>query len=63
MKTNPRYGRAFYTAMALLFLALFVLNLCTHGTALGLIGTGGLAALMGYLAYRAWFGERHASQQ
>lgn len=63
MKKNPRYSLAFYAAMSVLFLALFVLNVCTHGTALGLISTGGLAVLMGYLAYRAWFAKRHISQQ
>ncbi|OBH89601.1 hypothetical protein [Mycobacterium sp. E2733] len=63
MKTNSVYGRAFYTAMAVLFLALFVMNVCTHGTALGLISTGGLAVVMGYLAYRAWFGKRQINQK
>ncbi|OBI90980.1 hypothetical protein [Mycobacterium sp. 1245805.9] len=63
MKTNPGYGRAFYTVMSALFLALFVLNVCTRGTTLGLIATGGLAVLMGYLAYRAWFGKRRTNQQ
>ncbi|EUA38458.1 putative membrane protein [Mycobacterium avium subsp. avium 2285 (R)] len=47
----------------MLSLALFVLNVCTHGTMLGLIGTGGLAVVMGYNAYRAWFGKRRTSQQ
>jgi hypothetical protein len=63
VKRNPRYGRAFYTVMSVLFLALFVLNVCTHGTTLGLISTGGLAVLMGYLAFRAWFGKRRMNQQ
>lgn len=63
VKTNPRYLAAFYTVMCVLSLALFVLNMCTHGTMLGLIGTGGLAVLMGYSAYRAWFGKRHLKQQ
>lgn len=65
VKRNPRYSLPFYAAMAVLFLALFVLNVCTHGTALGLIATGGLAVLMGYLAYRAWAraSKRHTSQQ
>lgn len=63
MKTNPRYGPAFYTVMSMLFLALFVLNVCTHGTTLGLISTGGLAVLMGYIAYRAWSGKRHVNRQ
>jgi len=49
--------------MALLFLALFVLNVCTDGTTLGLISTGGLAVLMGYVAYRAWSGKRHIKPQ
>ncbi|MCV7351124.1 hypothetical protein [Mycobacterium parmense] len=62
MKRNHLYGLAFYTAMALLFLALFVLNVCTHGTALGLVGTGGLAVLMGYFAYRAWFAKRRINR-
>ncbi|MEE3753421.1 hypothetical protein [Mycobacterium intracellulare] len=57
------YGPAFYTGLAVLVLALFVLNVCTHGTTLGLISTGGLAVLMGYLAYRAWFGKRRTNQQ
>ncbi|OBB63658.1 hypothetical protein [Mycobacterium sp. 852014-50255_SCH5639931] len=59
MKTNSGYARALYTLMAVLFLALFVLNVCTHGTTLGLISTGGLAVLMGY---RAWFGKRQINQ-
>lgn len=63
MKKNPRYSLAFYAAMSVLFLALFVLNVCTHGTALGLISTGGLAVLMGYLAYRAWSTKRRVNQQ
>ncbi|WP_090608742.1 hypothetical protein [Mycobacterium lentiflavum] len=63
MKRNPRYSLMFYAGMATLFLALFVLNVCTHGTMLGLISTGGLAVLMGYLAYRAWFAQRHIDQQ
>jgi hypothetical protein len=58
VKTNFLYSPAFYTGMAVLFLALFVLNVCTHGTMLGLISTGGLAALMGYIAYRAWSRKR-----
>ncbi|WP_156744727.1 hypothetical protein [Mycobacterium sp. 852014-52450_SCH5900713] len=49
--------------MAVLFLTLFVLNVCTHGTTLGLISTGGLAVLMSYLAYRAWFGKRQINRR
>lgn len=30
VKTNLRYGNAFYTAMSALFLALFVLNVYTQ---------------------------------
>ena len=63
VKTNPRYLAAFYTVMSVLSLALFVLNVCTSGTILGLIGTGGLAVFMGYSAYRAWLGKRRANQQ
>jgi hypothetical protein len=59
VKTNLLYSAAFYTAMAVLFLALFLLNASTHGTMLGLIGTGGLAALMGSIAYRTWSRKRH----
>lgn len=62
VKRNPRYSLAFYTVMSVLFLALFVLNVCTHGTMLGLIGTGGLAVVMGYLAYRAWLAQRGMNQ-
>nr|WP_255457207.1 hypothetical protein [Mycobacterium sp. Marseille-P9652] len=40
MQTNSLYGPVFFTAMSVLFLALFVLNVFTHGTTLGLIGTG-----------------------
>ncbi|ORB83013.1 hypothetical protein B1987_03225 [Mycobacterium kansasii] len=58
MKTNPLYGPAFYLVMSALSLALFVLNVCTHGTTLGLISTGGLAVLMGYTAYRVRSGKR-----
>ncbi|MHA7649974.1 hypothetical protein ACX9NE_09530 [Mycobacterium sp. ML4] len=60
MKT---YGRAFYLAMSALSLALFVLNVCTHGTTLGLIGTGGLAVVMGYIAYRVWSGKRNMNRR
>lgn len=63
MKTNPRHLAAFYTVMSVLSLALFVLNVCTHGTMLGLIGTGGLAVVMGYDAFRAWFGKRRMNQR
>ncbi|UXA04436.1 hypothetical protein KXD96_15530 [Mycobacterium sp. SMC-2] len=63
MKTNPRYLAAFYAVMSVLSLALFVLNVCTNGTMLGLVGTGGLAVLMGYSAYRAWLGKRRFDQQ
>lgn len=63
MKTNSLCGPVFYTVMSVLCLALFVLNACTHGTTLGLISTGGLAVLMGYLAYRAWLGKRRINQQ
>lgn len=63
VKRNPRYSLAFYTVMSALFLALFVLNVCTHGTMLGLISTGGLTVLMGYLAYRAWSGKRGMNPQ
>ncbi|GAB4662669.1 hypothetical protein [Mycobacterium avium] len=62
MKGNPLYGPAFYAVIAALFLALFVVNVI-HGTWLGLICTGGLAELMGYNAYRAWFAKRHQSRQ
>ncbi|WP_345317441.1 hypothetical protein, partial [Mycobacterium paraffinicum] len=62
MKTNSGYARALYTLMAVLFLAPFVLNVCTHGTTLGLISTGGLTVLMAYLAYRAWFGKRRINR-
>ncbi|MCV7428806.1 hypothetical protein H7K34_20265 [Mycobacterium montefiorense] len=60
--TGVRYGTAFYTGMAVLFLALFVLNACTRGTMLGLISTGGLAVSVGYLAYRAWSRKRRTNQ-
>lgn len=63
MKSAPRYSPVFYTAMAGLFLILFALNVFTHGTTLGLISTGGLAVLMGYMAYRAWFSKRRTNQQ
>ncbi len=61
--TNLLYGRAFYTAMAVLNLALFVLNACAHGTTLGVIGTGGLAVFMGYQAHRAWSRPPQTNQQ
>jgi hypothetical protein len=48
----------FFSGMAVLFVALFVVNVCSHGTALGLIGTGGLAALLGFRAYRTWSRRR-----
>ncbi|BBX43904.1 hypothetical protein [Mycobacterium simiae] len=63
MKTSSLYGRWFYTGMAALFLALFVLNACTHGSMLGLVSTGGLAVLMSYLAYRAWSQKRRINEQ
>jgi hypothetical protein len=59
-KGSSLYGPAFYTGMAGLFLALFVLNACTRGTMLGLISTGGLAALMTYTACRAWSRSRNS---
>lgn len=62
MNRNSRYGFAFYAAMSVLCLALFVVNACADGTTLGLIGTGGLAVLMGYRAYRAC-DKRHMSQR
>lgn len=62
-KTSSLYGPWFYTGMAVLFLALFVLNVCAHGTVLGLIGTGGLAVLMTYLAYRSWSRKRRTTQR
>ncbi|MCV7196744.1 hypothetical protein [Mycobacterium angelicum] len=50
--------------MASLFAALFVVNACNpHGTMLGAISTGGLAVLMSYSAYRAWFSKRRTNQQ
>lgn len=61
VKTTPLYGPVFFAAMAVLFLALFVLNACTHGTALGLVSTGLLAVLMGYRAYRAWSTKRRTN--
>ncbi|MDM4143157.1 MULTISPECIES: hypothetical protein [Mycobacterium] len=63
MNANPPYGPALYAVMSLLSLGLFVLNVCNHGTTLGLISTGGLAALMGYNAYRAWVRKRRAHKQ
>ncbi|WP_301150141.1 hypothetical protein [Mycobacterium simiae] len=62
-KTGSLYGPWFYTGMAVLFLVLFVLNACTHGTMLSLISTGGLAVLMGYIAYRAWSRKRDVNRQ
>ena len=47
------YSPAFYTGLSVFFLALFVLNICTHGTALGLFGTGGGAVVTGCVAYRS----------
>lgn len=47
VEPKPLYSPAFFTGMAVLFLALFVQNACTHGTAPGLVSTGVLAALMG----------------
>nr|WP_254848323.1 hypothetical protein [Mycobacterium sp. SP-6446] len=63
VKRNSLYSPALYAVVAVLSLALFLLNLCTHGTALGLIGTGGLAVLMGYLAYRAWSSKHRMDQE
>ncbi|ORB90279.1 hypothetical protein [Mycobacterium persicum] len=63
MKMNPLYGPAFYTVMTVLFLALFVLNVLSHGTALGLISSGGLAVLMGCTAYRVWSAKRRMNRQ
>ncbi|OBA64136.1 hypothetical protein A5647_03535 [Mycobacterium sp. 1100029.7] len=57
------YGPSFYSGMAMLFLALFVVNVCSRGTALGLIGTGGLAILTGLSAYRAWVRRRRMERQ
>ncbi|OBF57678.1 hypothetical protein A5756_08595 [Mycobacterium sp. 852002-53434_SCH5985345] len=63
MNANSGCARALCTLMAVLFLTLFVLNVCTHGTTLGLISNGGLAVLMSYLAYRAWFGKRQINRR
>ncbi len=63
MKRNALYSPAFYTVLAVLFLALFVLSVCTHATTLGLISTGGLAVLMGYRADRARFGKRRINRR
>ncbi|SOX54034.1 hypothetical protein MAAFP003_2710, partial [Mycobacterium ahvazicum] len=60
-KARPLYSPQFYTGLAALFLALLVLNACTHGTMLGLISTGGLTVLMTYIAYRAWSRKRRAT--
>lgn len=46
------YGPALYIGLSVVLLVLFVLNICTHGTTLGLFATGGLAMLTGYVAYR-----------
>lgn len=62
-KTSSLYGPWFYSGLAVLFLALFVLNVCTHGTMLGLISTGGLAVLMAFIAYRAWSRKRRMNQR
>ncbi|WP_042915504.1 hypothetical protein [Mycobacterium canetti] len=63
MKTNPRCGPVFYAVITVLFLALCVLNVCTHGSAPGLISTGGLAMLTGYINYRGWSSKRHINRQ
>lgn len=63
MNTNLLYGPAIYAGLAVLFSALFVLNAFTHGTALGLIGTGGSAAVTGYTAYRAWSRARRRNRR
>ena len=44
----------FYAGLSVFFLALFVLNICTHGHWWGIFATGGLAVLNGYVAYRSW---------
>lgn len=63
VKTDWLYGPAFYTVLAVLFLTLFVLNVCTHGTTLGLVSTGGGAGLLGFNAYRAWSRKRRQKLQ
>ncbi|OMC44192.1 hypothetical protein A5745_16785 [Mycobacterium sp. IS-2888] len=64
MKKNPKLGRAFYTVLSVLFAALFIVNVCNpHGTMLGAISTGGLALLMGGIAWRAWLGKRDTNEQ
>ena len=52
------YSPAFFAVMSVVCLALFVVNVVSHGTALGLIGTGGLAVAMGYRAYQGWAARR-----
>lgn len=52
------YSPALYAGLSVVSLALFVLNICTHGTALGLFATGGLAVLTGYVAYRSRAAQR-----
>jgi hypothetical protein len=46
----------FYAGLSVFFLALFVLNICTHGHWWGIFAAGGLAVLNGYVAYRSWAG-------
>lgn len=59
-KRKPQYSATFYAAMSGLALVLFVIKVCSHGSALGLISTGGLAVLM---VCRAWSAKRHRNHQ
>lgn len=64
VRTKPPLGPAFYAVMTVLFLVLFVMNVCaTDGTTLGLISDGGIAVLTGYLCYQAWVGKRQTNRQ
>lgn len=60
VKRNPQLGLVFYVGMSVLFAALFVVNVCSpNGTMLGAMSTGGLALLMGGIAWRVWREKRH----
>ncbi|MCB0926651.1 MAG: hypothetical protein U0R77_13480 [Mycolicibacterium insubricum] len=60
MKTDFFTGPAFFAVMAVLFAALFVLNVATHGSWFGIVGTGGLAVAMGY---QAWLTKRRTTRK
>ena len=58
-----RYSPWLYAGLSAICVIAFVINVITHGTALGLLATGGLAGLAAYQAYRTWGMRRRAEEK